>query len=359
MALNQFTNNAATTLASSITSSATSLTVITTTGGLFPTLTGSQYFYCTLSNTSGSVIEIIKVTSRSSDTFTIVRGQDNTSASNFSAGDKVELRVTAIDLNNFPQLDSTNTFAAAQTFTSNPIMSGLTASKPVFTDASKNLTNTGTLGADQGGTGVAGTLTGILYGNATSPQTVATTAQVINTLGTLTANNVLLGNGTSALQVVAPGTSGNVLTSNGTTWTSAASTSGGMTLLGTITPTAVNSVSLGSLTLTSYKSLYIIFNGISVTTKPVIFISSSNIQTGGGFCGTATGANIYSGTGWLDLGTGAIGGGANAGNVTNNGLTAGFGGLTNVSTSTTTLYFRFTGTDAFTAGGSIVIYGVK
>jgi hypothetical protein len=38
----------------------------------------------------------------------------------------------------------------------------------------------------------------------------------------LTANNVLLGNGTSALQVVAPGTSGNVLTSNGTTWTSAA-----------------------------------------------------------------------------------------------------------------------------------------
>ena len=39
---------------------------------------------------------------------------------------------------------------------------------------------------------------------------------------TLTANNVLLGNGTSALQVVAPGTSGNVLTSNGTTWTSSA-----------------------------------------------------------------------------------------------------------------------------------------
>lgn len=38
----------------------------------------------------------------------------------------------------------------------------------------------------------------------------------------LTANNVLLGNGTSAVQTVAPGTSGNVLTSNGTTWTSAA-----------------------------------------------------------------------------------------------------------------------------------------
>jgi hypothetical protein len=36
----------------------------------------------------------------------------------------------------------------------------------------------------------------------------------------LTANNVLLGNGTGAPQVVAPGTSGNVLTSDGTTWQS-------------------------------------------------------------------------------------------------------------------------------------------
>jgi hypothetical protein len=42
----------------------------------------------------------------------------------------------------------------------------------------------------------------------------------------LAANNVLLGNGTSALQAVAPGTSGNVLTSNGSTWTSAAPVAG-------------------------------------------------------------------------------------------------------------------------------------
>lgn len=39
---------------------------------------------------------------------------------------------------------------------------------------------------------------------------------------TLTANSVLVGNGTSAVQSVAPGTSGNVLTSNGTSWTSTA-----------------------------------------------------------------------------------------------------------------------------------------
>lgn len=37
---------------------------------------------------------------------------------------------------------------------------------------------------------------------------------------TFTANNVLLGNGTSALQVVAPGATNNVLYSNGTTWLS-------------------------------------------------------------------------------------------------------------------------------------------
>jgi hypothetical protein len=37
---------------------------------------------------------------------------------------------------------------------------------------------------------------------------------------TLTANNVILGNGTSSVAFVAPGSSGNVLTSNGTTWAS-------------------------------------------------------------------------------------------------------------------------------------------
>ena len=48
---------------------------------------------------------------------------------------------------------------------------------------------------------------------------------------TFTANNVLLGNGTSALQVVAPGTAGNILTSNGTTWQSTAPAAGGVTTI--------------------------------------------------------------------------------------------------------------------------------
>lgn len=48
---------------------------------------------------------------------------------------------------------------------------------------------------------------------------------------TLTANNVLLGNGTSAPQVVAPGTSGNVLTSNGSTWISSTAFVSGMIMM--------------------------------------------------------------------------------------------------------------------------------
>jgi len=44
---------------------------------------------------------------------------------------------------------------------------------------------------------------------------------------TLTANNVILGNGTSAPNFVAPSTSGNVLTSNGTTWVSSAPATAG------------------------------------------------------------------------------------------------------------------------------------
>ena len=82
-----------------------------------------------------------------------------------------------------------------------------------------------------GGTG-ATTLTGVVKGNGTSAFTagmVALGSEVSGTLPvanggtgatTLTANNVILGNGTSAPLFVAPGTNGNVLTSNGTTWQS-------------------------------------------------------------------------------------------------------------------------------------------
>jgi hypothetical protein len=90
-----FTNNAATNLAASITSSATSLSVITTTGALFPNPTNGDYFLITLIGISGSPIEIVKCTARSGDTMTIVRAQEGTTASAFNGGDQVQLRITA------------------------------------------------------------------------------------------------------------------------------------------------------------------------------------------------------------------------------------------------------------------------
>lgn len=120
-----FTNNAATTLASSITNVATSLTVAAGTGALFPSLSGGNIFYATLQNASSSTpIEIVKVTARSTDTFTIVRAQDGTTASTFNSGDKVELRLPAVVLSDFPQLDNNNTFTGNNTFSGSNAFNG-------------------------------------------------------------------------------------------------------------------------------------------------------------------------------------------------------------------------------------------
>jgi hypothetical protein len=62
---------------------------------------------------------------------------------------------------------------------------------------------------------------------------------------TLTANNVVLGNGTSGVNFVAPSTSGNLLVSNGTTWTSATLASSGAKLGLGITGEVWNDVASG------------------------------------------------------------------------------------------------------------------
>lgn len=82
------------------------------------------------------------------------------------------------------------------------------------------------VGVANGGTGLT-TLTAAnyaLYSTSSSALTAGTLPVAAGGTGatSLTANNVILGNGTSAVQVVAPGASGNVLTSNGTTWQSTA-----------------------------------------------------------------------------------------------------------------------------------------
>jgi hypothetical protein len=99
-----------------------------------------------------------------------------------------------------------------------PATSGTVVTTATTTGISGSAITTGTVGVSVGGTGA----------------------------NTLTANNVILGNGTSAVQFVAPGTNGNLLTSNGTTWTSAAAPAGGVTSLngqtGAITDTGLGDI---------------------------------------------------------------------------------------------------------------------
>ena len=99
---------------------------------------------------------------------------------------------------------------------------------------------------------------------------------------TLTANAVLIGNGTSAVTAVAAGTAGNVLTSNGTTWTSSSFTAG----------TSVNAITVGTASGTWTKPATV--KSIKVT-----------VVGGGGAGGTASGSGIISQT----TGFGGAGGG--------------------------------------------------
>jgi len=88
---------------------------------------------------------------------------------------------------------------------------------------------------------------------------------------TFTTNNVLLGNGTSAFQAVAPGTAGNILTSNGTTWQSTAPVASGVT-----------TISFGSTGLTPSTA----------TSGAVSVAGTLAIANGGTGATTLAGANI-------------------------------------------------------------------
>lgn len=87
-------NNAFGTLSAGISSSDTTVTLDSGQGSRFPTLGAGDYFYATLVDTSNN-LEIVKVTARSSDSMTVTRAQDNTTAQAFSIGDRFELRPVA------------------------------------------------------------------------------------------------------------------------------------------------------------------------------------------------------------------------------------------------------------------------
>jgi hypothetical protein len=131
--------------------------------------------------------------------------------------------------------------------------------------------------ASQNATAVAitgGTITGI---------TDLTVADGGTGASSITANSVILGNGSSALSgnLVAPSTSGNVLTSNGTTWTSVALNK--LTL-----DTAQASTSGTSIDFTGIpswvKRITVIFDGTSVSGSSEILVrlgTASGVATTG------------------------------------------------------------------------------
>jgi hypothetical protein len=103
-----YTNNATTRIVGSILAGSTTITITSGSGELFPNPTGSDYFYTTLIGTG--IIEIIKVETRTDDTFTnITRGVDGTSALAWPNNAQLELRTCRILLQDL-MTDTTQTF---------------------------------------------------------------------------------------------------------------------------------------------------------------------------------------------------------------------------------------------------------
>jgi len=179
----------------------------------------------------------------------------------------------------------TSALTGVATLTSQPILSSLTASKPVFTDASKGLVSTGTLGADQGGTGVANNVAATVTssGNFAFTRTLtAATNVTLPTTGTLAtlAGSETFTNKTLTSPVIGGTPTGvGVLTSD----TTQASTSG----------TSIDFTSIPSWV----KRITVQFQGVSLNSGANLLI-----QLG-------TGSTTYTTSGYVSTGLAAVSGG--------------------------------------------------
>lgn len=89
-------NNATGLLVGTVEDSDTTLAVQTGQGSKFPDLGAGEWFPITVVNVADpNEFEIMRVTARTGDAFTVTRAQEGTSALSFQAGDVVELRFTA------------------------------------------------------------------------------------------------------------------------------------------------------------------------------------------------------------------------------------------------------------------------
>jgi hypothetical protein len=113
---------------------------------------------------------------------------------------------------------------------------------------------------------------------------------------TLTANNVVLGNGTSAVQFVAPGSSGNVLTSNGSTWTSAAGAAGGGSGLFNTSISSATGYAVTASMATAYTAAATAGKRYIVHSIHVTNISAASADISGQFSGTTYTATHFANT---------------------------------------------------------------
>jgi hypothetical protein len=136
--LQKFTNNASATSSTAIAAADLSIVLNTGQGASFPTITGSEFFIVTIKHPNTSALEIVKVTARSSDTLTVVRAQEGTTALDFPVSSIVELRPTAGSLDTlYGYVDTTvagstvvhtsgaETIAGVKTFSSDVILASL------------------------------------------------------------------------------------------------------------------------------------------------------------------------------------------------------------------------------------------
>lgn len=150
-----FSNNAQTNLAADITATQTTIKLTSGTGSIFPNPSTNQYFYITLTSQTAGLgnTEIVKVTSRSADTVTVVRGQQGTTARVWHAGDYASNFFTAGSAQNMGQdsqiqqskfnYGGTDTGTAnSYVITINPTPDSLTQAGCVYTFTASNA-NTG------------------------------------------------------------------------------------------------------------------------------------------------------------------------------------------------------------------------